>query len=303
MLEVCGVCFKPGSREELLPNYSDCFPYTGTRFPLQEEGAPWHWHKAVELFYIPQGTLEYRTPSQQYTFQAGFGGFINSNVPHTTTSHQVQPGDLQLLHLFDPVFIAGSSGSRMDTHYVLPLTTASQAEMVVLNPEEPCHAEILELLRQSFQLRPEDRGYELKLRAALSQIWLLLLDAAAPQMGKKTRAVHSSAQLKQMMVFIHEHYSEQLTVKEIAAAASISERLCFYIFKNCLHTTPAEYITRYRLQAACQMLRQTLDSITNIAFACGFGSSSYFCTCFRRETGLSPLEYRAQAQHTQGGSL
>lgn len=193
----------------------------------------------MELFYIPQGTLEYATPSQQYTFHAGYGGFINSNVPHRTIGCQVQPTDIQLLHLFDPVLIAGNQGSQMDTKYVLPLT-ASQTEMLILDPQDPYHTEILELLRQSFLLRREESGYELKLRAALSQIWLLLLDIIPSQSGKQNRSAHASAQLKQMLVFIHAHFHEKLTVKEIAAAANIRERLGFYLFKNCLHTTPAE---------------------------------------------------------------
>ena len=101
-----------------------------------------------------------------------------------------------------------------------------------------------------------------------------------------------------MMVYIHEHYGEKLTVTSIAGAAHISERTCYALFKNHLRTTPAEYVTGYRLRIACELLRQTEFSITDIASGCALGSSSYFSQLFRRATGLTPLEYRKQERET-----
>ena len=48
------------------------------------KSVPWHWHKAVELFYMESGALEYHTPKGKLVFPAGSGGFVNSNVLHRT---------------------------------------------------------------------------------------------------------------------------------------------------------------------------------------------------------------------------
>ena len=79
--------FHAGSKEELLPDFESEFPYIASNAELDKyvgRSAPWHWHKAIELFYMESGTLEYYTPKKKLSFSAGSGGFINSNVLHMT---------------------------------------------------------------------------------------------------------------------------------------------------------------------------------------------------------------------------
>ena len=102
--------------------------------------------------------------------------------------------------------------------------------------------------------------------------------------------------LKLMLIYIHEHFWEKVTVKEISSAAFISERECFRTFRECLHTTPLEYLRNYRLQQACRMLTQGQETITAVSHACGLGSSSYFGSVFKDCFGCSPMEYRRKWQ-------
>lgn len=299
MKQVSGVEFKPGSKEELLPDFDADFPYICTCSGLRDGNTvPWHWHTAVELFYVESGCLEYSTPSMQHRFPAGSGGLINTNVPHTARGSQTLFPVRQLLHLFDPMLIAGHHESLIEEKYVLPLTAAPQAELIALHPEDPIQAEILELLRRSYEIPSNAPGYELRIRAVLSDIWLRLLDAAAPQLAKKQRSSPASDQIKTILVHIHEHYAERLTVQELAKAVSISPRSCFNLFKTYLHTTPMEYVTSYRLRTACRMLVQTSESVTAISSACGLGSSSYFGKLFREKMGCTPLEYRGRHKNS-----
>ena len=127
------------SREEKLPDFAPDFPYIASRVELdyfRESSAPWHWHRAVELFYIESGELKYRTPNAVEVFQAGSGGLINSNVLHMTEFQRYGGRNIQLIHLFDPSLIAGPHDGLIDRKYVVPLLT-SRLEMIVLHPEEP----------------------------------------------------------------------------------------------------------------------------------------------------------------------
>ena len=81
--------------------------------------------------------------------------------------------------------------------------------------------------------------------------------------------------IKLMLIYIHEHYPENLSVKELAAAAYTSERECYRIFREHLHTTPIAYLTAYRIQIACQMLAESKASITEVGTACGMGNSIF----------------------------
>lgn len=87
MKTIRGIEFYTGSREEALPDFTTKFPYIATSAELDRyEGrfVPWHWHQAIELFFMDMGGLEYHTPKGKYLFPEGTGGMVNSNVLHMT---------------------------------------------------------------------------------------------------------------------------------------------------------------------------------------------------------------------------
>lgn len=293
--QIQGIEFQPGSREELLPGFSSDFPYIATRAELDRYAGrfvPWHWHRTVEIFYMESGVLEYHTPGGRLVFPAGSGGMVNSNVLHMTKAVAQTERNVQLLHIFDPALLAGVPGSRIAQKYIAPIVIAPQIELIPLYPQDPAQAAILRRILDVFQLSEDRFGYEIRLREALSEIWIGLLKQCSAMLNSSARYVRSSDEIKEMMVFAHEHYQEHIAISELAASAFLSERECFRVFHNCLHMTPAEYIKEYRIQMACRMLEQGRESITTIGGACGFGSSSYFAQVFRLHTGYTPSEYR-----------
>lgn len=295
MKNVQGVELKAGSREELLPGFAPDFPYIATCAELDrymEPIVPWHWHQTVELFYMDSGCLEYTTPGGKWIFPAGSGGFVNSNVLHTSRVTQTDRANIQLLHLFEPSLIAGEQGSRMERKYVLPLVSDPGIEIIPLDPGDPAQGEILCRIRQAFDLSDGDWGYEFRLREALTGIWLSLFELARPKMESGRDAGRSNEQIKEMMAFIHGRYDQPIRVDELAAAVHISRRACFRLFRENLHMTPVDYINAYRLRMACRMLAKGDAPITEIAGSCGLGSSSYFGKVFRQRYGCTPLEYR-----------
>lgn len=287
--------FIEGSREELLPGYTKEFPHIHTCYIVDEnmnQIVPWHWHNPVELFYIESGLLEYNTPNGQFMFPAGSGGLLNSNVLHSTRRCAGSGTNVQHLHIFDPALIAGQQGSRIGQKYVTPLVSRSQLEMIPLYPENEAHRPALDKLRESYTLDEKAYGYELRLRAALSEIWLMLMSLMPEADAHRTTGFRSSDKLKTMMIHVHEHYAEKLSVAEIAASAYMSERECYRIFRDCLKQSPLEYLTSYRMQTARQLLESSDETITRVALACGFGSSSHFGKLFLERFGTTPLQYR-----------
>ena len=297
MQDVHTIRFQPGSREELLPDFAADFPYIATRAAFDRAGrraVPWHWHRAVELFYMERGALVYETPGRQLVFPAGTGGFINSNVLHATHLPDGTQQTVQLLHIFDPLLIAGAPDSRIAQRYVLPVAGCAALDVVRFSPDEPAQAAVLAQIRQAFAIPAQEDGYELRLREALSGVWLALAaQAAALPAGRPDPA---DGKIKQMLTYVHGHYAEQISIAALAASAYLSERECFRVFREKLHTSPGSYIRRYRVQMACRMLAETTQTAAAIGYACGLGSSSYFGRVFREETGCTPSAYRAKWQ-------
>ena len=80
--------------------------------------------------------------------------------------------------------------------------------------------------------------------------------------------------------------------EEIAQHIGITEDHLTFCFRQELGTTPIEYLQRYRINQAKRLLKETRQTITEIALNIGFSDSGYFGRIFRRETGMTPEAFR-----------
>lgn len=112
-----------------MEGFIEDFPYAPLYVELDKYAGrfvPWHWHKAVELFYMESGQLEYYTPKHKIIFPEGSGGLVNSNVLHATKNRKGREKNIQLIHMFDLSLIAGVKGGRIDQKYIQPVCQASR---------------------------------------------------------------------------------------------------------------------------------------------------------------------------------
>jgi CheY-like chemotaxis protein len=98
--------------------------------------------------------------------------------------------------------------------------------------------------------------------------------------------------IRKAMAYIHARYSEPLTREEIASHIGISADYLTDCFRQELGITPITYIRRYRLRQACELLRNSVHPITQIALMVGFSDSAHFTRTFQREVGSSPRAFR-----------
>lgn len=122
----------------------------------------------------------------------------------------------------------------MEEQYVRPLVQDKEKELILLDPADAAQTETLTMLRKTFDLDETAYGYELRLQAALSEIWAHLAAQAHPRPGTEEKAATAAQKkLKQMMVYVNAHYAEKITVPMLAAAAYCSERECYRTFQSC----------------------------------------------------------------------
>ena len=98
--------------------------------------------------------------------------------------------------------------------------------------------------------------------------------------------------VRRVMAYIHQHYAEPISRRELAAHASVSERHLDRCFRRETGVTPLTYLNRYRVQQAKALLAEGDRPITEVSLASGFSDGSYFARVFRREVGVSPAAYR-----------
>ena len=95
-----------------------------------------------------------------------------------------------------------------------------------------------------------------------------------------------------MTRFIYYHYSERLTVEDIARAGIMGRSTCYELFSRFADTPPNAYLNRFRISASATLLEDGDGTVGEIAAKCGYGTTSYFIHAFRKQTGMPPQQYR-----------
>lgn len=95
-----------------------------------------------------------------------------------------------------------------------------------------------------------------------------------------------------MAQYIVEHFREQITIDDVAAAAHLNRTYAATIFSRSLGTTPGRYLTRCRVAEAQRLLITTDLAMLEIAHRSGFSSQSSFYDQFTRRCAVSPGGYR-----------
>ena len=96
--------------------------------------------------------------------------------------------------------------------------------------------------------------------------------------------------------FIHNNFSYEIGVAEIARTVGIDRTYLYRIFRQQVGESPKRYLTAFRLRMAAGMLVETKLPVTEVALSCGFREVSLFDRQFRAAYGCPPLQYRRQAR-------
>ena len=100
------------------------------------------------------------------------------------------------------------------------------------------------------------------------------------------------ARIKGAVAFIDGHYSEKITLCQLAESSGLSQTLFSRLFKKTMQTTPIRYITEIRLNAARKLLSGSDKTLADIAAETGFYDEAHFVRTFKGSRGLTPGDYR-----------
>ncbi len=100
--------------------------------------------------------------------------------------------------------------------------------------------------------------------------------------------------LRQITGWMAEHTADEFNLERLARQAGLSKFHFTRLFKSALGVSPSRYHLSLRMKAGRQLLRETNKTIVAIALEVGYNNPSRFAELFRRETGLTPSEYRRQ---------
>ncbi|ASN06218.1 response regulator transcription factor [Virgibacillus necropolis] len=102
-----------------------------------------------------------------------------------------------------------------------------------------------------------------------------------------------SDMVNQTLETIHNRFDERLTLGEIADDIHVNNAYLSRKFNEELNTNFASYLNNYRIEMAKRMLKESPRmNISQVSETCGFNSQHYFSSLFKKQTGLTPREFR-----------
>lgn len=225
-------------------------------------------HSHVELLYVLEGKIPVTVEGVTHNVAAGEAALLFPYLPH---SYGNAPEATCILLTFDPVATA------FDNTLLTQKPVCWWQDVRVLQPI----FERIVIVRKK-KLAKAYIGY---LNALLGEL-LDILELAPRNIAVQNTVVR-------ILSYCEEHYTEDITEQSVAEALHISRSYVSSVFSNRLQPSFREYINSLRTKKAQTLLRDTDKKILEIMLECGFRNQGSFNRVFRKQTNLSPSEYRA----------
>ncbi|WP_304509400.1 AraC family transcriptional regulator [Anaerotignum sp.] len=251
----------------------------------------WHWHNEFQFCYITRGQIQITALQNVYVLSAGMGIFINSSI-----LHMAKPLTKDATYLcidVHPSLLSAFPGSIIESNYISPLLSDKSRSSIPLITSVSWQNTILDQLTAIHHEYSEKAfGYELSItRRLLTCIYLLLCELPPTIVQQQTA---DTLRLKTLTTYICSHYSEKITLSQLAASVGLCSNECCRYFKKHMNCTLFEYINNVRISKSSEaLLGKPHLSISQIAYEHGFSTTSYYIQSFKRATGITPGEFRS----------
>lgn len=250
---------------------------------------PFHWHMEIEVMRVLTGEFRVIIDGECFTLHSG-----DSFVVYPGSIHGGTPKDcVYECIVIDADRFLGSSTALREKYSML-LTHGKQVSPV-FPPESPAGVLVSSLCDV---LEKESAYYEF---AAIGLLWQLFGVIGSQEAERKVSASQQNlsnvtTRMKAVLDYIRTNFTAKLTLRELATVAQMSPEHFCRVFHSVTGQSPITCLNYYRIECAAELLCFTDDSITEIAYRCGFSDLSYFYRLFHRYKGIAPKSYRKTHQ-------
>ncbi|GGC61533.1 helix-turn-helix domain-containing protein [Marinobacter halophilus] len=169
------------------------------------------------------------------------------------------------------IFIYHAFGESFSVAYVLAPTTAYLTYLLLTHAHPPTH-----VARTTGAATAPKTMEDVKSQSAADSIDLALFD-------------HLTKTMEQGLF-----KDNNLTLRTLADTCGATTHQASAAINQCFGSNFYDWVNHYRINEACNALRNTSEGVSQICYAVGFNSKSTFNTAFRKQVGCTPTEYRKQ---------
>ena len=229
-------------------------------------------------------------------------------------ANQIIDGEEYKLTAGDLILLQPSETHYQTENAVTPNLVQYSIRIAIKNPEEPSSQRLNELLSGTFMIRDD----KFVLASLFNKLWkeiiyrrpgffnyiqslcqsilieyLRLTGEDCSIIFNVDDSKYTSYWHDRLDLFLHKRFMEDVKLEDLAAEINLSPRHASRMVKREYGISFIAKLTAIRLDNAKYMLRHTKRDLLTISAASGFSSYSYFISCFKKNLGITPGEYRS----------
>lgn len=241
------------------------------------------------LTYTVSGDNICYSPKGVSTYRAGDISFIPKNVYFRSSYISDAPRE-EILLKFTNTMIS----DLLKVMHIKSFDELLNGQEMIIHLEKSEQEKILHILEEMEQEWNSYNKYsEIILKGLLNKLIIFCLSKQknqknTPTMDKEKRV----DKLAPAIAYIKTHLAESPSLQKTAEHIHISPSYLSKIFTNRLHVSYSVFVLNEKILYAQKLLVNSDDDMSTIAKKSGFSSNAYFSDCFKRITGMSPLQFR-----------
>ena len=282
---------------EQIPHNNSEFPITyfhDELAALPDLAGPLHWHPEFEIATAMHQSLDFQVGQEHIILEAGDSIFVNGNILHGIRQTGGDIPDPMPNIVFSGGVIA-SETNAINQKYIKPIFTCDSLPYTVFRNNTEEHRRINRLISEIYQaIKVRGDCYEITVQRNLGIIFEYIYQNfdKLPKSHASRIQISAQVRIQKMLSYIYEHYTENVTLADIASSANISRSeagRCFNAYMGC---SPIDALIKHRLGVAQRLLSETDLTLQQICIECGFSSVNYFSRQFVKKYGISPGNFR-----------
>ena len=236
-------------------------------------------HYLIHLVLSGKGT--FKVNGEQWNLQAGDLFLIKPSQLIVYTADAEDPWE------YCWVGFNGACANKLTTQ--LPFTDLAPIH----------HAKNGSALKEAILNIYKARGLEPQDEAAMvGYLYLFIAELMKETRDSEPHATSSASQyVLNAIKYIQFHYSHDISINDVAKSVGVSRSHLYRVFMSNVGKSPIDYLTEYRVNEACNLLRNSTLSIAEVAVSVGFFDQFYFSRVFKKAVGMPPSKYVAAFAH------
>lgn len=262
--------------------------------PVDFKHVPVHWHEEMEIISVKKGKGIVTVDRKPFRVEEGELMIIFPGQLHGISRQKGEKMEYENI-IFRPSLLMAAGEDLCTAQFLQPLTREIMTEPLYVSRGEALYPAFDDCIKKLDAISgSREYGYQMAVKGILFQILFLVLKASGLEPSPGSRK--SREKMKQLLEYVEEHFGERITIEDAAAICYYSKSHFMKYFKQYMGMSFISYLNDYRLSRAAAELLSSDDGITAVAERCGFDNLSYFNRLFRRRYGMTPGEYRKNAE-------